>query len=220
MASRPIYGGQLFIAPSGEPFHAADGAPYPVADWFAVTDRDHDGRITQSEFVASFMRFFDTLDVNHDGILRQDEIQRYEQEIAPEVQSGTGSGSFHPRAPEPSSDGQASEDGESHSADVGQSSEIESDLKSERPTGGGRFGLINIPEPVASMDTSFSGEVTQTEARAAAARRFALLDPDGKGYLTLADLPATWVQQHGHGHGGGGSGSQGDRPRKHPRSGR
>ena len=200
-AVRPIYGGQLFIAPSGEPFHAADGAPYPVADWFAATDRNHDGRIDQGEFVAGFMRFFDSLDVDHDGMLRQTEIERYEQEVAPEVQSGPGAErGFRPRdlqAP----GGQASEDDGSgpKSADVGQSSEIESDLKAERPTGGGRFGLINIPEPIASMDTDFTGQVTRTEAQAAAARRFALLDPDGKGYLTLADLPATWVQQHGRG---------------------
>lgn len=196
------YGGQLFVAPSGEPFHAADGAPYPVADWFASTDRNHDGRVDQGEFVAGFMRFFDSLDLDHDGVLRQNEIERYEQEVAPEVQSGIDSDrGFHPRDLEAPGGSASEDDGNGpRSADVGRSSAIESDLKSERPSGGGRYGLINIPEPVASMDVDFNGSVSRVEAQAAARRRFALLDPDAKGALTLADLPQTWVQQHGRGH--------------------
>ncbi|MCA1654378.1 MAG: hypothetical protein ABR588_04385 [Sphingomicrobium sp.] len=182
---------QIFIAPSGEPFRVALGSAYPVGSWFAQADRNHDGRISESEFAADFTRFFATLDADHDGTLRGDEIHRYEDEVAPEVQSyGGGIGGDRRGGFEPSA---AASSG---SADVGKSSEVESDLKAERPTGGGRFGLINIPEPVASMDTDFNGLVSRTEMLSAAHRRFALLDPQGKGALTIAELPSTWAQSH------------------------
>jgi hypothetical protein len=81
---------QLFIAPSGEPFRAIAGAPYPVAAWFAQADANHDGRIDLGEFNADFMRFFDRLDTNHDGMLSSAEIKAYETNIAPEVAADYG----------------------------------------------------------------------------------------------------------------------------------
>lgn len=209
---------QLFLAPSGEPFRAPIGAAYPVSAWFAQADRNRDGRISQAEFSADFGRFFDRIDADHDGIVRQDEIKAYEQAIAPEVQSfehggfdrgaegsrrghrsGGRRGGGHRGGP---GDGSAdpgegsSEGSEAAVPDVGKSSEIERDLRSERPFGGGRFSMINIPEPVASMDVDFSGSVSREEMRAAANRRFALLDREGRGYLAIPDLPQTWSQQH------------------------
>lgn len=81
---------QLFIAPSGEPFRAIAGAPYPVAAWFAQADANHDGRIDLGEFNADFMRFFDRLDTNHDGMLSSAEIKAYETDFAPEVAADYG----------------------------------------------------------------------------------------------------------------------------------
>jgi hypothetical protein len=54
--------------------------------------------------------------------------------------------------------------------------------------GAGRFGLLNIPEPVADADTDLDYFVTQQEWIAAAARRFDLLDANRDGRLTLAEL--------------------------------
>ena len=179
---------QVFIAPSGKPFRAPLGAPYPVATWFAEADRNHDGKISESEFTADFADFFATLDVDHDGFVRPDEIQRYEHDVAPEVQSFGGGGSRHYYE----NSGGRSEG----SASVGKSTEIESDLKTDRPSGGGRFGLINIPEPVAGMDIDFNGSVNRNELIGAARRRFRLLDPDAKGSLALSDLPKSWAQLH------------------------
>ena len=226
LAGRPGHGpddAQIFIAPSGEPFRAPEGVPYPSAAWFTQTDRNHDGRIDQGEFVADFMRYFDSLDTDHDGMLSPAEISHYETDVAPEVQSyegggsgggrhgglGEGGGGGHHgghRGGEGGADGGMGSSGgadeggggdgsESSSADVGKSSEVEHDLSGDRPSGAGRFGLINIPEPVAAMDTSFSGHVSRADAMTAAQRRFALLDPDGKGSIAWADLPQTWAQE-------------------------
>ena len=207
---------QLFIAPSGEPFRAGELAPYPSASWFARADLNHDGKVDEGEFVSDFLRYFDSLDVRHAGMLGPDEIKHYETDIVPEVQSGdSGDGGFFgdgigsgpgghggkghgghhgSHDGDSESDDGASEASSEASPNVGQSSVVEHDLKGDHPTGGGRFGLINIPEPIASMDTTFSGHVSRADAQAAAQRRFALLDPEGKGYITIRDLPQTWVQ--------------------------
>ena len=213
---------QLFIAPSGEPFRAIAGAPYPVAAWFAQADANHDGRIDLGEFNADFMRFFDRLDTNHDGMLSSAEIKAYETDIAPEVAADYGAsfvsgphrvsggsggiGSTHRGSGESadgSSMGGGGTDGGSGggsdgsgpaSAAVGQSREIESDLGAALG-GGGRYGLIAIAEPVAAMDTSFSGHVSRGEAQAGAQRRFNLLDPDDKGAIGWNDLPRTIAEQ-------------------------
>jgi hypothetical protein len=54
-----------------------------------------------------------------------------------------------------------------------------------RPEGAGVYGLLNEPEPVAAADTQFNSRITPEEFRAAADRRFAVLDSKGLGYLTL-----------------------------------
>lgn len=163
--------GQVFIAPSGEPFRAAPGEPYPVAKWFAEADTDLDGRLTLAEFTADFERFFKSLDQDGDGKLRFAEINRYEQEVAPEVQ-----------AYEPGGLG-------------GRRGKDKVRYDPNRPIGGGRYGLLDIPEPVVSMDTDMNGVVTLDDVRQAAAQRFRLIDTKQQGYLTLADLPKTWAQQ-------------------------
>jgi hypothetical protein len=163
---------QLFIAPSGEPFRAVAGAPYPVAAWFAQADANHDGRIDLGEFNADFMRFFDRLDTNHDGMLSSAEIKAYETDIAPEVAADYGAS--YVSAPDRVRGGGSGGHGGG---------------------GGGRYGLIAIAEPVAAMDTSFSGHVSRGEAQAAAQRRFNLLDPDDKGSIGWNDLPQTMAER-------------------------
>jgi hypothetical protein len=76
---------QLFISPAGEPFRAEPDAPYPVAAWFAGADSDHDGALTREEFVADSLRFFDIIDVDHNGVVDGFEVSHYETQIAPEI---------------------------------------------------------------------------------------------------------------------------------------
>ena len=195
---------QLFIAPSGEPFRAIAGAPYPVAAWFAQADANHDGRIDLGEFNADFMGFFDRLDTNHDGMLSSAEIKAYETDFAPEVAADYGAsfvsapdrfrGSSGSSGSSGGGSGASSDGSGPPSAAVGQSREIENDLGAALGGGGG-YGLIAIAEPVAAMDTSFSGHVSRREAQAAAQRRFSLLDTDDKGAIGWNDLPRTIAEQ-------------------------
>ena len=192
---------QLFIAPSGEPFRAGAGEPYPVAAWFAQADTNHDGHLTEGEFVIDATRFFNTLDLNHDGQLDGTEIKRYENVVVPEVRSGDYSmidwdaGRATPaRQARPK---------------LGVMQVETDDLQAHVPelwtrrkdpyigSGGGRYGVINIPEPVTGMDTDLNGIVSKQEMLASQQRRFRMLDFDGKNYLLLAQLPETEVQRHG-----------------------
>jgi hypothetical protein len=50
--------------------------------------------------------------------------------------------------------------------------------------------LLDLPEPVAAADTDFDRGITLTEFRAAALRRFNLLDTAHRGSLTLVQLEA------------------------------
>ena len=56
--------------------------------------------------------------------------------------------------------------------------------------GGARYGLLNIPEPVAAADTDFNRADHLAGIPAAAIARFQLLDSARQGRLTLAQLEA------------------------------
>jgi len=60
--------------------------------------------------------------------------------------------------------------------------------EAETHQGASRFGLLDLPEPVASADADFNRGVSLEEFRQAAAQRFAALDLDHRGRLSLAEL--------------------------------
>jgi hypothetical protein len=173
---------QIFLSPAGEPFRASPQAPYPVAEWFAKADADHDGFLTQAEMTADFNRFFDRLDANHDAVIDGFEIQDYEHKIAPEILSQMDLA-----------------DEERIAAGVGDSA------------GGGRgrggpkggttlqgaaaYSLLNLPEPVAGGDQDFDGKVTRVEWEQAAKSRFRILDKKAAGRIALTDLPLARAQR-------------------------
>ncbi|MBV8907777.1 MAG: EF-hand domain-containing protein, partial [Sphingomonas sp.] len=154
----------------GEPFRPKDRDDDTLADWFAQADKNHDGRLTLDEMQADSERFFATLDVGHDGEIDPDDITRYEQVVAPEVISGGSYGLM-----EAASDGGGSKRKFFRGGD-------------DQHQGAGRFGLLDLPEPVVSADSNFNRGVSVTEFRQAAAQRFLALDLDHHGYLTLAGL--------------------------------
>ncbi len=190
----------LFIAPSGEPFRAAAGAPYPVAAWFAGADANHDGKLTSGEFLIDMSRFFDSLDLDHNQQLGSEEIKRYETEIAPEVRSGgfgsidwDVSGGKSRRAARPALGLMQvqTDDLQAHVPEV-----FYKRQEAYSGSGGSKYGIIAIPEPVMAMDTDLNGIVSRQEMLSAAQRRFRILDTDEKNYLVLSELPEPYAQSH------------------------
>jgi Ca2+-binding EF-hand superfamily protein len=168
----------LFLSPAGEPFHADAGKPYPVGVWFAQADADHDGKLTREEFRADFARFFKALDENHDGVIDGVEVQRYEQQVAPEVL---------PRLAQV----QGGYPGERGGKGDKRLAEAPRAKGGEQLDGAPAYSLFNVSEPVASADADFDGKITLEEFLRTADRRFDLLDKDKAGYLTLETLPQT-----------------------------
>jgi hypothetical protein len=195
-----LSGGNIFFSPMGRPYRGRPGAPYAVALWFDAANTAHDGKLTLAEFRADAKAFFEELDSNHDGIIDGFEVTDYEQDVAPEIipsvgrlrpgegldpnlelgdtpRRGGGGGGGRERQ-----GGGGSAGGRPRAGD-------------ESPQGAGLFSLINEPEPVSATDTDFTGKITLAQWMAAADRRFKLLDPAGRGYVTLADLPHTPAQE-------------------------
>ena len=181
----------LFISPSGKPYRAPRGAPYPSATWFAEADADHDGKLTREEFRTAAAAFFQELDTDHNGVVDGFEVQRYERVVAPEINPQIEGLHFGEGM-----DLSLGEGRESRSARLGQGAKMSgrSEAADRRPEGAGLFGLLDEPEPVAATDAKFDSHITLDEFLAAADRRFTALDRKGLGYLTLETLPKTPVQ--------------------------
>ena len=181
---------QLFLSPGGQPFRAPGGQPYPVAEWFAKADADHDGRLTREEFRADADAWFKVLDADNDGQINMPEVTRWEEDLVPEV-SRVGAGMSGAMGGRGSSRPQGVD---------------------TRLQGAAAYSLINEPHPIRGADADFSFTVSRAEWRAASDRRFALLDTDHDGVLLLADLRPTPVQTMGGGDKRKGGGREGGPP--------
>jgi hypothetical protein len=182
-----------FISPMGEPFRAHSATDDTLADWFYKADTNRDGVLTAAEMVADAGRFFARLDTNHDGQIDPDELSTYEYEIAPDIQVMSRTKRV-PGEPAPVVKAETPDDlpadprehrGRHHGNQMDAGLGIGSDLQ-----GAARYGLLNMPEPVAAADTDFDRAITLQEFKAAALERFQLLDKAKTGKLTLAQLEA------------------------------
>ena len=175
---------QLFISPSGQPFRAAASQP-TVRRWFAAADRDHDGRLTRDEFRADAEAWFKVIDVNGDGEISMPEVTHWEDVLVPEITRATFGGY-----------------GGGRGGALGRNQE------DTRAQGAATYSLINEPHPIRGADADFSFSVSKAEWRAAAERRFDLLDDKDRvkdGVILLADLPRTPSQgRQGKAKAGGG----------------
>jgi hypothetical protein len=178
---------QVFIAPSGEPFRVYGEVPYPIADWFAGADKNGDGKLDFGEFNADFLRFFDALDVNHDGAIDSIEKTRYEGTVAPETLGGSWTGV---REVDSNKEWASKFGGDVDLPKVDRPKRT----KGRVPTGAARFDLLGLPEPVASMDLELRGRISRRAASEVAQLRFNQLDTAHRGYLTLDALPETPVE--------------------------
>lgn len=185
----PLIGGRNFISPAGEPVRSKD-ALSGAEHWFRQADANGDGRIVPAEFRADFDRFFMALDTDHDGEIGPDEIERYETEIAPEIRVASSYGD--PQLAKTDDDGKVT--------------------PPPYPTrlGAGRFGYLDMPEPIVSADANIDRAISRREMAAAADKRFHMLDINGDGAITRDDLPkpsGVKAGEDGPGprqHGGGG----------------
>lgn len=176
--------GRMFISPMGEPFRAERGVD-ALQMWFVQADKNHDGYLTVDEMEADAARFFATLDTNHDGEIDPDEIAHYEQVVAPEVSGGHFMGSMSDAA---GGQRQASGRRGGHHHRGGGNGDFDDQQDTEGHLGAARFALLDLPEPVASADADFNRGVSIREFQQAAAQRFAALDLDHQGRLSLAAL--------------------------------
>ncbi len=180
-----------FISPMGEPFRGRATSEAPIARWFGQADRNLDGILTVDEMQADADRFFARLDSNQDGQIDPDERKTYELEIAPEVQ--VNSNWKRPRGQAASHADAKSEPGPDQ-IPGGRSWDRAGDqhdgYRTDGLQGAARYGLLNIPQPVASADADFNRAITVAEFRQAASMRFRLLDSQGQGRITLPELEA------------------------------
>lgn len=190
--SGPRHPRRLFISPMGEPFRSSSREDDTLADWFEQADKNHDGRLTIEEMQQDAERFFALLDINHDGEIDPDEITHYEDVIAPEVRTGEhyslaslDAGGQESDASH--SDGQGGKGHHGRGAGGGRTSGFFR-AGNDPHQGAGRYGLLDLPEPVVSADSDFNRGVSLPEFRQAAAQRFLALDLDHHGYLTLSGL--------------------------------
>jgi hypothetical protein len=175
---------QVFIAPSGEPFRVRGEVPYPVAAWFSGADKNADGKLDPGEFNTDFLRFFDALDINHDGAIDSIERNRYEAEVAPETLGGAWTGA------------RERDSNKEWASKFGGDVDLPSVDRPKRtagrvPTGAARYDLLGLPEPVAAMDLELRGRISRRAAGEVAQMRFNQLDTLHRGYLTLDTLPET-----------------------------
>ena len=162
---------RTFISPMGEPYHATDAAPDPERAWFSAVDVDHDGLITAIEFRADAARVFALLDRKHDGEIDPDDIDYYENTVAPEVRSGDGGPGIIARSSD-SSDGGS----KAPAYDAGK-------------LGAARFSYFDLPEPITAADRNFNRGIDAREFAEAADTRFDALDKTRDGHLSWEELP-------------------------------
>jgi Ca2+-binding EF-hand superfamily protein len=191
-ASRPPAGpaAGLFVSPMGEPFR--EGAREAGLErWFAGADSDGDGALGADELRRDAARFFALLEMDKDGEIEPAEMTRYESEIAPEIQLGRGPMTRREIMRMRRDDEQAlgaPQGGILAGPHRIRGGNAYGDVEDRE--GAGRFGLINMPQPVMDADSDLNRGVSAAEFATAAGRRFLLLDTDKDGKLARAELVA------------------------------
>jgi Ca2+-binding EF-hand superfamily protein len=174
-----------FISPMGEPFRASSTGEAPIATWFAQADRNRDGVLSADEMQLDADRFFARLDDNEDGQIDREELVNYESVIAPEIQ--VNSNWRRTRSEAAIQAGTPSPDRRREGGKRGKDDEHDG-YHLDGLQGAARYGLLNIPQPVAGADADFNRAISLQEFRQAALYRFKLLDSHGQGRITLAEL--------------------------------
>lgn len=176
------------MSPMGEPFFGRTAGEDGLVVWFQQADTNHDGWLSPAEMEADAQRFFQTLDLNHDGEIDPDEIAHYENVIAPEVRSGMFRAPPTAAAAAQQQGGDADRGSGHHGGGRGRHGGPGFAGGGSDEARAGRYGLLEIPEPVSSADADFNRGVSLEEFKRAADQRFGLLDVNHTGRLTLPEL--------------------------------
>ncbi|MGI8704707.1 MAG: EF-hand domain-containing protein [Sphingomicrobium sp.] len=172
-----------FVSPMGEPFRSRSMDDDPFARWFHQADSNQDGMITAVEMRADASKFFQALDINHDGEIDSEEIVFYEREIAPEVQVNSNWKLSRQAAAADKQSGANRDDRKRR-----RTRDNVNGYQIDGLQGAARYGLLNLPQPVVGADADFNRKITLDEFTRAASYRFQLLDTQRTGRLTLAEL--------------------------------
>ena len=173
-----------FVSPMGEPFRSRAPEDDPFARWFREADGNRDGMLTADEMRADAERFFAVLDGNQDGRIDSEERMTYESKIAPEVQVN----SDWKRTRQETAEARSRDDPDRRDRRRLRWENGVDGYQLDGLQGAARYGLLNLPEPVAGADADFDRYVSLDEFRRAASYRFQLLDSDRSGRLTLGQL--------------------------------
>lgn len=188
-----------FISPMGEPFRSKPGDTPPEDIWFERADADHDGKITRAEFMADAGRFFRALDLNHNAEIGPEEIEHYEEYMAPEVRTGGFDlpvpGGGHHSGSRHGGVRRGANDDEGRPSSDGPSPPQRYDATNE---GAARYSYLDLPEPVAAADINFDRAISPREFVEAAHQRFDALDANHDGILTRDELPRLGGAHPGH----------------------
>jgi Ca2+-binding EF-hand superfamily protein len=191
-----------FISPMGEPFRTKSGDKPPEDVWFDRADKNGDGKITRAEFLTDAGHFFMALDVNHNGEIGPEEIQHYEDDVAPEVmgfgEDIDGGGHARRHGGSVNHDSNAATDAEGVVTSGDSSEPTPQEHYDATGEGASRFSYLDLPEPVAAADTDFNRGVSPREFVAAANQRFDVLDSNRDGVLTRDELPHLGGAHAGH----------------------
>lgn len=193
----PLADAHLFISPSGAPYRSKPGEPYPVVAWFNATDTNHDGKVDRAEFKAEAEAFFHQLDLRKNGVIDDEIIGLYEKKLVPEILSGLAGAVWSGGGAPALIKVQRAQRPQTSNLDPGPPPDIESKprLGDGPPRGAAAFDLLGDAEPLRSADHSFMGRIRLNDMLEQADRNFDRLDPEGRGYLLLEELPRTPSQR-------------------------
>ena len=172
-----------FFSPSGQPFRAPAGQPYPVTKWFEQADTDKDGKISHDEFINDATAFFNKLDANHDGYIGSPENSAYENQVAPEIQN------IDPRIKQPKNYVSQS-DADSGGGDT----DPTAGRYQKQIVGASQYGMIDEPQPIRAADSNLDFRVKIDEWINASNQRFTILDRNEDGFITPDELLKTPAQ--------------------------
>lgn len=170
----------IYLSLMGEPFRGQVGGPTPLADWFAVADRNHDGAVSLDEMLEDAARFFRTLDTDGNGVITPIEMAHYETDIAPaRVRFDGGLKPFRSADKSDNIASTAADDASPYA-------------DRRRAFGAGKnfrdLQFLEVPQPVMMADADFDQRVTADEFAKTAAKRFKANDKNGDGRLEPSEL--------------------------------